>query len=123
MVVVGQHFIFHLEAAAQPGPRLWRLCELRGGVYVHACDELQRATSYPLHERYASLKNLPYSDANIAKSDDFGWEIAHAGVSRRPPISLYRAVARTHMYTYAAEVWDSSIVQGPFPLAPRQTKL
>jgi hypothetical protein len=31
----------------------------------------------------------------------FGWEVAHAAVSRRPPVSLY---------TYAASVWDLSIV-------------
>jgi hypothetical protein len=30
---------------------------------------------------------------------DFGWEIAHEAVSRRPPIALSRVVARTHMYT------------------------
>jgi hypothetical protein len=41
----------------------------------------------------------------------FGWEIAHEAVSRRPPISLDTIVARTHMYTYAAQVWDLSIVQ------------
>jgi hypothetical protein len=38
--------------------------------------------------------------------------MAQAAVSRRPPISLSRFVARTHMYTYAAKVWDLSIVQG-----------
>jgi hypothetical protein len=48
---------------------------------------------------------------------DFGWEIAHAAVSRRPPIPLDTTVARTHMYTYAAKVWDVSIVQGPFSVA------
>jgi hypothetical protein len=42
------------------------------------------------------------------------WEIAHATVSRRPPISLYRIVARTAGYTYDANVWDLSIVQGIF---------
>jgi hypothetical protein len=47
-------------------------------------------------------------------------EIAHAAVSRRPPIPLYTIVARTHVYTYAAKVWDSSIVQGAFSVAPRQ---
>ena len=34
------------------------------------------------------------------------WGIAHEAVSRRPPISLCRMVARTHMYTYDAKVWD-----------------
>ena len=40
--------------------------------------------------------------------------LTRLAVSRRPPISLYKIVARTHMYTYAAQVWDSSLVQGPF---------
>jgi hypothetical protein len=35
---------------------------------------------------------------------------SHEAVSRRPPISLYTIIARTHMYTYAARVWDLSIV-------------
>jgi hypothetical protein len=48
---------------------------------------------------------------------------AHEAVSRRPPIALDTVVARTHMYTYAAKVWDSSIVQGPFSVAPCQTLL
>jgi hypothetical protein len=51
----------------------------------------------------------------------FGWDIAHAAVSRRTSISFSRIVARTDGYTYAAKVWDSSIVQGPFSVAPRQT--
>jgi hypothetical protein len=51
---------------------------------------------------------------------DFGWEIAHAAVSRRPPISLYTVVARSEGYTYAANVWDLSLVQGRFSVAPRQ---
>jgi hypothetical protein len=46
---------------------------------------------------------------------------SHGAVSRRPPTSLDTLVARTHMYTYAANVWDLSIVQGPVSVAPRQT--
>jgi hypothetical protein len=61
------------------------------------------------------------SDAKVANRNvwDFGWEIAHEAVSRRPPISLDTIVARTHMYTYAAKVWDVSLerVQGPFSVA------
>jgi hypothetical protein len=52
---------------------------------------------------------------------DFGWEMAHKAVSRRPPTSLSTIVARTHMYAYDADVWDLSIVQGPFSVAPCQT--
>jgi hypothetical protein len=35
--------------------------------------------------------------------------------------ALWRTVARTHMNTYGAKVWDLSIVQGPFSVAPCQT--
>jgi hypothetical protein len=45
------------------------------------------------------------------------WGIAHEAVSRRPPISLCRMVARTHMYTYAPKCWDLS----SFKAARRQT--
>ena len=48
---------------------------------------------------------------------DSGREIAHEAVSRRPPISLYTVVARTHMFTYDARVWDLSIIRGPFSVA------
>jgi hypothetical protein len=42
-------------------------------------------------------------------------------VSPRPPTPLSRIVARTEGYTNDANVWDLSIVQGPFSVAPRQT--
>ena len=48
-------------------------------------------------------------------------EIAHEAVSRRPPIPLDTIVARTHTYTYAANVWGLSIVQGLFSVAACQT--
>jgi hypothetical protein len=64
-----------------------------------------------------------YSDQKVANRNarDFGWEIAHAAVTRRPPISLYTMVPRTGGYTYDVGLWDSSIVQGPFSAAPCQT--
>jgi hypothetical protein len=34
----------------------------------------------------------------------FRWKITHEAVSRRPPIPLYKVVARTEGYTYAAKV-------------------
>jgi hypothetical protein len=48
----------------------------------------------------------PYRRCKSCESErwGFGWELAHAAVSRRPPISLPRIVARTHVYTYAAKV-------------------
>jgi hypothetical protein len=46
-------------------------------------------------------------------------ERAHAAVSRRPPIFCRpRIVARTEGYTYDANVWALSSVQGPCSLAP-----
>jgi hypothetical protein len=52
---------------------------------------------------------------------DFGWEIAHTAVTRRPPISLNTMVPRPGGYAYDVGVWDLSIVQGPFSVAPCQT--
>jgi hypothetical protein len=52
---------------------------------------------------------------------DFGWEIAHGAVTRRPPISLYTVVPRTGGYTHDVGVCDLSIIQGPFSVAPCQT--
>jgi hypothetical protein len=56
-----------------------------------------------------------YSDEQVANRDfrDFGWEIAHAAVTRRPPISLDTMVARTGGYAYDDGVWGLSLVQGP----------
>jgi hypothetical protein len=51
----------------------------------------------------------------------FRVRVAHAAVSRRPPISLFTSVARTEGYTYDAKFRDLSIVQGPFPVDPCQT--
>jgi hypothetical protein len=50
----------------------------------------------------------------------FGWEIAHAAVSPRPPNPFSRMVARTEGYAYATKAWDLSLVQGPFSVAPCQ---
>jgi hypothetical protein len=51
---------------------------------------------------------LPYSEGKVANRNvrDFGWEIARAAVSRRPPISVCGIVARTESYTNVANVWD-----------------
>jgi hypothetical protein len=49
---------------------------------------------------------------------DFGWEIAHAAVTRRPPISLDSIVPRTEVYTYDVGVWDLAVIQGPVTVAP-----
>jgi hypothetical protein len=52
--------------------------------------------------RIDSVVGLSYSDGKVANRAVRA--IAHAAVSRRPPISLPSIVARTEGYTYAAEV-------------------
>jgi hypothetical protein len=42
-------------------------------------------------------------------------------VTRRPPVSLYTVVLRTGCYAHDVEVWDLSVIQGPFSVAPCQT--
>jgi hypothetical protein len=74
--------------------------------------------------RWAWRGAAAYSDEKGCESQRGGFrvgEIAHAAASRRPPIPLSTIVARTNMYTYDANVWGLSIVQGPFSVAPRQT--
>jgi hypothetical protein len=74
----------------------------------------------PWPDVWVSVLTIKYSDAKVANRS--GWEMAYEAVSRRPPISLYYTiVARTEGYTYAAKVWDLSIVQGPFSVAPCRT--
>jgi hypothetical protein len=45
-------------------------------------------------------------------------EMAHGAATRRPPVSLDMMVPRTGGDTHDASVWDSSIVQGAYPVAP-----
>jgi hypothetical protein len=59
----------------------------------------------------------------VTLRDNFGWEIAHEAVSRRPPVSLDRVVARTGGYAYDVGVWDLSIVQGPFSVTCQTLEL
>jgi hypothetical protein len=59
--------------------------------------------------------------ANFVTVRISGGEVAHGAVSRRSPIPLDTMAARTHMYTCYVGVLDSSIIQGPFPVAPCQT--
>jgi hypothetical protein len=81
-------------------------------LYPFALSEVNTPASYGDETKW-----------RIVNVRDFGWEIAHAAVSRRPPIPLCTVVARTHMYTYAARVWRLSIVQGPFSVAPCRTRI
>jgi hypothetical protein len=62
----------------------------------------------------------PTAHGNVANRDgrDFGWEVAHGAVTRRPPISLDTMVPRIKGYAYDVGVWDSFIVQGPVSVSP-----
>ena len=60
--------------------------------------------------RYTQLGVLARPLTRNRDVRDFGWEIAHAAVSRRPPISLHKIVARTECYACDASVCDLSIV-------------
>jgi hypothetical protein len=53
---------------------------------------------------------------------DFGWMIAHAAVSRRPPVSLDTIVARTHMYTHDCEFGICPSFKRHFFVAPCRTQ-
>jgi hypothetical protein len=88
------------------------------GALLAAHQELRRVAVL-LHQRLR-YKRL-YSDAKGCESWDFGWEIVHAAVTRRPPILLHTRVPRTGSYAYDVGVRDLSIIQGPFSVAPCQT--
>ena len=100
----------------------------RGFAFVHRSRTLFcRAVPKTLISRFATFSSRPVAGCAspppaVKKLNrdvwDFGWRIAHAAVSRRPPIPLDTSVGRTEGYTYATKVWDLSIVQGPFPVAP-----
>jgi hypothetical protein len=64
-----------------------------------------------------------HCDAKVANRNarDFGWEMSSRGRFVTPADISPRIVARTEGYTYAANVWDLSLVQGPFSVAPCQT--
>jgi hypothetical protein len=76
---------------------------------------------HPMHGWLVGTPAQQYKTVANRDVGDFGWEIAHAAGTRRPPISISTIVARTEGYTHAAKVWDLSIVQGPFSVAPCQT--
>jgi hypothetical protein len=67
----------------------------------HACIRRQGAGKRqgdPINDQRARCTAMQ----KVANRDvwDFGWEVAHAAVSRRPPTPLDTVVARTHMYAY-----------------------
>ena len=112
----------HQAALAGVMPRLLALLEGEQPKSHAAALDLLAALTEDNEPICQSLlvRALTYTDAESREPDGrgFGGEIAHAAVSRRPPISLCTIVPRTHMYTYAPRVWALSIVQGPFSVAP-----
>ena len=76
----------------------------------------RRQCMYPCVSRGSGATDLQRPNKlRIGTGWDFRW-----GMSSRPPIPLYRTVAHTQGYMYDAKVWDSSIVQGQFSVAPCQ---
>jgi HrpA-like RNA helicase len=70
------------------------------GQYFGGCPTMHaEGRTFPVQQ--VSHEQRWKSSANRGIS---GWEIAHEAVSRRPPISLSRIVARTHRYTCDARV-------------------
>jgi hypothetical protein len=63
------------------------------------------------------LQLIFFTSTRIVTSGFRVGEPSNAAVSRRPPIFIHTIVVLTHRY--AAKLWDfSSIVQGPFSVAP-----
>jgi hypothetical protein len=61
-----------------------------------------------------------YSDEKSCESKRWGFRVGDRSHAAHP-IPLHPIVARTHMYTHAAKVWDLSNVQGLFSVALCQT--
>ena len=76
---------------------------LRGGG--HGCHVRRQLRAHAGETATQQLRIVTFRD--------FGWEMAHGAVTRRPPIPLYTIVPRTGGYAYDVGVWDLSIVQGP----------
>ena len=71
----------------------------------------------------AGVCRVPHSDEKVAIRDvrGFGWEIAHAAGSPTPADFALHDGSPYRGDAYDNGVWDSSIVQGPFSIAPCQT--
>jgi hypothetical protein len=82
--------------------------------------EVDRRVALPAVQLATRLAEVTHTHDNVA-SRNVGFragEVAHAAVSRRPPIPLTTSVARAEGFTYAAKAWALPIAQGPFPVAP-----
>jgi hypothetical protein len=106
----------------------WRSCRHLRHTNVlgtHAPSEmpLHRVWCHSWHTSHATCACVrPRSDESCESSGVAGGRsLTRPFRDARPIPSPGRIVARTEGYTYAASVWDLSIVQGPFSVAPRQT--
>jgi hypothetical protein len=106
----------HLQAV---GDAQWIECDVRALDY----SLLGKFGVVMVDPPWEEVTETPTPKPLTAMLWDFEWEIAHAAVSRRPPISLSGIVARTGGYTCDAKVWDLCIVQGAFSVAPCHPKV
>jgi hypothetical protein len=119
----------HEWVAASVGLRvhLGLLAPKRRGVGVLVAPPVgvqlrRRRRSRVLELRIVTLSTQRGGEMRIVTCfRDFGWEIAHAAVTRRSPISLDTIVPRIEGYTYDAKAWDLPLVQGPFSAVPNPT--
>ena len=115
----GFGFVHHSRAIfcrAVPNPNI----TIRNFFIAVQCYESHQTNHCP------PVRRAAYSDRNVANRDvrDSGWrdELTRPfRDARRFP--LHTIVARSHMYTYAVNSWDWSLVQGPCSVAPCQTLL
>jgi hypothetical protein len=107
------------------GPRMHLGCsrKMRRNPTRPNPDQPRSSTARPPRNFQPSVLVSPRRGESLANRNGsgFGWEMSSRGRSRRSPISLDTIVALTRMYTYDARVWDSSLVQGPFSVAPCRT--
>jgi hypothetical protein len=87
-------------AAATPPAAASAAAAAAPAAFGFGAPSASPAPAAPPAPAFTGLGGASYSDAKVANRDvrGFGWEIAHAAVSRRPPIFLAAVVARTEGY-------------------------
>jgi hypothetical protein len=92
--------------------------QVHGGA-VSAYGDHERLL--PAHHRAVPIRQRHKLGGALLCRHGHGDRVLEGKNARRPPNPSNTTVARTECYTYAANVWALSVVQGPFSVAPRQT--